>query len=92
MSSARKYKFHLKEAVSIPRGRAGIIIDRRPDHDHVQTVQCRNTDAGAQQFADGSFYRSIAHHVNAYRVEYVGDDGRPATDWWHEEMLAPVKP
>lgn len=87
----REYKFDLGQAVHIPRGRKGKVIDRQPDQDRVETVQCRKTDKGAYAGGDGLFYKSVAHDVNAYRIEYPGDDGKSATDWWHEEMLRAVK-
>lgn len=90
--TTREYKFAMNAAVAITAaGIVGKVIDRQAEPDAVKSVEVTHKMID-RLVKDGFKGRigdrvSIAIPVNAYRVEFVGENGRPDTAWWHEDML-----
>jgi hypothetical protein len=87
MTGNRTYAFDLNQAVKLKTGIAGKVLARAPDADHVATVEI--TPANVHRFEGAKLGQAVevAIEVNAYQIEFAGDNGRPDTAWWQEDML-----
>lgn len=86
MTKERHYAFALQQAVIIRSGLKGTVIDRAEEPDRPTTVDVTSKNASQLKAKPGSRVQVMVP-VNAYRVEFIGDNGRTASDWWHEDML-----
>jgi hypothetical protein len=86
--ASRKYAFEIGQAVNLRNGIAGKVVARAPDADYPKVVQV--TPQNISQFEGEKLDALVITvvEVNAYQVEFEGDNGRPDTAWWQEDMLS----
>jgi hypothetical protein len=86
MTKERHYAFALQQAVTVKNGPKGVVIDRAEEPDRSTTVDVTSRNAAQLKAKPGERVQVMVP-INAYRVEFIGDNGRTASDWWHEDML-----
>lgn len=85
--ASRKYAFEVGQTVDIKFSGAGKVLARAPDADYVKAVQVTPQNIAQFEGAKLDQFVDYRFEVNAYQVQFMGDNDRPDTAWWLEDML-----
>lgn len=83
-----KFVFAVGAAVAIRNSAiAGKVLSRDAEPDQPKTFEVTPDNIARFEGAKLGDRVEVLLPVNAYQVEFTGDNGRPDSAWWHEDML-----
>ena len=87
----RKYTFAVGAAVGIRNSAiVGKVLARDAEPDQPKTFEVTPDNIARFEGAKLGDRVEVLLQVNAYQVEFTGDNGRPDSAWWQEDMLESV--